>query len=46
MALDAQTGKVKWQATLEGAVQSPPVTVGALCVTTTRTGMVYAISLK
>jgi outer membrane protein assembly factor BamB len=45
-ALDVATGNVKWQAMLDGKVQSPPVITDQLCLTTTRTGTVYAISLK
>lgn len=46
MAMDMRTGKVTWQTVLDGAVQTPPTIAGRLCLTATRTGTVYAISLR
>ncbi|MFH1024065.1 MAG: PQQ-binding-like beta-propeller repeat protein [Planctomycetota bacterium] len=43
LALDAETGDVRWRFTAGGPVDSPPTVAGDLCVFGCRDGWVYAI---
>ena len=43
VALDAKTGKVRWDFTANGRVDTPPTVAGGLCLLGTRSGTVYAL---
>ena len=45
-ALNAGTGKVRWDFTADGRVDTPPTLAGGLCLLGTRSGTVYALRAK
>ena len=46
VALDAKTGKMRWDFTADGRVDTPPTLAGGLCLLGTRSGTVYALRAK
>jgi len=43
VALDAGTGRMRWDFTADGRVDTPPTLAGGLCLLGTRSGTVYAL---
>ncbi|KPK42504.1 MAG: hypothetical protein AMK72_14280, partial [Planctomycetes bacterium SM23_25] len=46
VALDAGTGRMRWDFTPDGRVDTPPTLAGGLCLLGTRSGTVYALDAK
>ena len=46
VALDAGSGKMRWDFTADGRVDTPPTLAGGLCLLGTRSGTVYALNAK
>ncbi len=46
VALDAGTGRMRWDFTADGRVDTPPTLAGGLCLLGTRSGTVYALRAK
>ncbi|HUT36071.1 MAG TPA: PQQ-binding-like beta-propeller repeat protein, partial [Planctomycetota bacterium] len=46
VAMDAGTGKMRWDFTADGRVDTPPTLAGGLCLLGTRNGTVYALRAK
>ena len=46
VALDAGTGRMRWDFTADGRVDTPPTLAGDLCLLGTRSGTVYALRAK
>jgi len=44
--MDAGTGKMRWDFTADGRVDTPPTLAGGLCLLGTRNGTVYALNAK